>query len=83
MEVLSPVCSALENELYPVALIDAVISTFKNTLANKEGSAIAPQLLRALAANSQHIHVKEFINQLLAQKELSTDLLITLSGRCW
>ena len=82
-QVLSPVCSALENEQYPVTLIDAVINALNNTLISEDKRMIAPQLLRALAANSQHIHVKQAIKQLLLQPNISTDILITLSGRCW
>ncbi len=82
-EVLTPVCCALENEQYPVALIDAVIITFNNALASEHKREIAPQLLRALAANSQHIHVKQVIKKLLSQEEIATEILITLSGRCW
>ena len=82
-EVLTPVCCALENEQYPVALIDAVIITFNNALASEHKREIAPQLLRALAANSQHIHVKQAIKELLSQEEIATEILITLSGRCW
>jgi len=83
IEVLSPVCCALENEQYSINLINALISALKNALSNKESAAKAPLLLRALAANSHHIHVKEAISQLLNQQEVSTDLLITLSSRCW
>jgi hypothetical protein len=82
-QVLSPVCSALENEQYPVTLIDAVINALNNTLISEDKRMIAPQLLRALAANGQHIHVKQAIKQLLLQPNISTDILITLSGRCW
>ena len=83
IEVLSPVCSALENEQYPIALIDALIIALKETLADKENTNKATLLLRALAANSHHVHVKSAVFQLLSQHQVSTDLLITLSGRCW
>jgi len=82
-EVLSPVCSALENEQYPISLVEAVISALKNSLAIKEQSSKALLLLRALAANSEHIHVKTLASQLLNQEQVSSELLITLSGRCW
>ncbi|MCP4985681.1 MAG: DUF3549 family protein [Colwellia sp.] len=80
-EVLSPVCSALENEQFSITLITALINEFNSALTSQE--ARAPLLLRALAANSDHIHVKDTISQLLIQPEVSTDLLITLSSRCW
>lgn len=86
-EVLSPVCSALENEQYSVALIDALVNLLTNTLESRvttpEATSKATQLLRALAANSHHIHVKKVVEQLLRKEQVSNDLLITLSGRCW
>jgi hypothetical protein len=81
-EVLSPVCSALENEQYPVTLIDAMITLLTNKITEQD-NVNASQFLRALAANSQHIHVKEVIAQLMSQEHINAELLITLSGRCW
>ena len=89
-EVLSPVCSALENEQYPVALIDALVSLLTNTLENaltnpkdtSKDMSKATQLLRALAASSHHIHVKKVVEQLLSNSQVSSELLITLSSRC-
>lgn len=84
IEVLSPVCSALENEQYSVTLLDALIHRFTNALSAKPVVVNeATLLLRSLAANSQHVHVKELVHNLLAQEEVDTDILITLSGRCW
>ncbi|HBY87742.1 MAG TPA: DUF3549 domain-containing protein, partial [Colwellia sp.] len=82
-EVLSPICSALENEQYPVVLIDALVAALERALTSPQTSSKAMQLLRALAANSHHIHVKRAIEQLLSNKQVSSELLITLSGRCW
>ncbi len=82
-EVLSPVCSALENEQYPIALIDALLTSLQNVLTSPQASSKATQLLRALAANSHHIHVKKVVEQLLSKQQVSSELLITLSGRCW
>ncbi len=82
-QVLSPVCCALENEQYPVAVIDAIIIALNDALVSEQKRDMVPQLLRALAANSQHIHVKQAIKQLLSQRQLSSEILITLSGRCW
>ncbi|TYK66360.1 DUF3549 family protein [Colwellia echini] len=88
-EVLSPVCSALENEHYPVALLDVVIAEFSTTLISSattgtsEQQAKSTQLLRALAASSDHPHVKVLVAQLLNKNEVNVELLITLSSRCW
>jgi hypothetical protein len=82
-EVLSPVCSALENEQHPVALVDALVSLFTSTLENTATNAKSAQLLRALAASSHHIHVKIMVEKLLSKPQISNELLITLSSRCW
>jgi hypothetical protein len=82
-EVLSPVCSALENEEFSISLINALISEFKLALFCKDNANKAPVLLRSLAANSHHVYVKDTVSQILNQPEVSTDLLVTLSSRCW
>jgi len=86
-EVLSPVCSALENEQYSVTLIDALIDLMTNNLndaqENEVDLARNLMVLRALAANSQHPHVTKLLTQLLAKSNINEQLLITLSGRCW
>lgn len=80
-EVLSPVCSALENEQYGVALIDALVNTFEGSTFEK--GTKATQLLRALSANSGHVHVKAMVEKLLNSPQVNSELLITLSSRCW
>ena len=82
-EVLSPICSALENEQYPIDLIDALLASFESALTIPDNSVKSMQLLRALAANSDHIHVKKALGQLLSNQQVNSELLITLSGRCW
>jgi hypothetical protein len=86
-EVLSPICSALENERYSVTLIDALIDLMAKPLNvtqdNETDLATRLMLLRALAANSHHPHVIQQISQLLAHSQLNEQFLITLSGRCW
>lgn len=83
-EVLSPVCSALENEQYDVALVDALVDILAKTLVNTTDiNTKATQLLRALAANSGHIHVKAIVETLLNNPHVNSELLITLSSRCW
>jgi hypothetical protein len=86
-EVMSPVCSALENEQYSVTLIDALISLMATPQnfeqENDVGLAKNLMLLRALAANSQHPHVIQKMTQLLAYPQLDEQFLITISGRCW
>ncbi len=90
-EVLLPLCSALENEELSVELIDALLDLLQSQLKqakanlNKDDNVIQIQqhLLRSLASNCQHLHVKTFINVLLKQENITAELLITLSGRCW
>jgi len=83
-EVLFPLCGALENETLPVDLLVALIRIFKTApITEGESSPIQQHLLRALASNAEHPHVLALISSLLAQKTLSTELLITLTGRCW
>ena len=91
IEVLFPLCSALENEEFPVELIDALLDLLqeKMKLANKSQKRneilfqTQQHLLRSLASNCHHVHVEKFINMLLEQKNVAPGLLITLSGRCW
>jgi len=86
-EVLLPLCGALENETYHVDLITALLSQLKLSLEinndKTDNSQLQQHLLRALAANSDHPHMLDFITKLLAQEKVSPELLITLSGRCW
>ena len=91
-EVLLPLCGALENEIFDVTLIDTLLSLLKTQLEkhpqvtgqdDEHSQQIAQHLLRALAANIEHVHVSEFISLFLQLETVSPDLLITLSGRCW
>jgi len=90
-EVLLPLCGALENEEFPVDLIDALINllqqklklTTETQLQNETLIQIQQHLLRSLACNCHHIHVKTFVDALLEQQSVAPELLITLSGRCW
>ncbi|MCI2283468.1 DUF3549 family protein [Colwellia sp. MSW7] len=90
-EVLFPLCSALENESFSVDLVNAILSLLlhnvqaANSSPKQSESLINTQqhLIRSLASNCHHMHVKQFIHQLLAQQSVAPELLITLSSRCW
>jgi len=86
-DVLFPLCGALENEVYDIELITALLSrltsVLKANVVGENSSQLQQHLLRALAANSSHVHVIDFITSLLAQEKVKPELLITLSGRCW
>jgi hypothetical protein len=86
-EVLLPLCGALENETFSVDLINALVSLFKEKckLSTKTEANVSLQqhLLRSLASNCQHLHVENLVAQLLQQQQVASELLITISGRCW
>ena len=86
-DVLLPLCGALENEILSVDLIDALLDLFKEKLrATPQTDINVPlqqHLLRSLASNSQHVHVKKLVFELLQQQHVASELLITLSSRCW
>ncbi|MBL4765598.1 MAG: DUF3549 family protein [Colwellia sp.] len=86
-EVLLPLCGALENETFSVDLINALVSLFKEKgkLSAKTEANVSLQqhLLRSLASNCQHLHVEKLVAQLLQQQQVASELLITISGRCW
>ncbi len=87
-EVLLPLCSALENESFSVDLIESILALLQVKLTSNNNSTesliqIQQHLLRSLASNCQHPHVETFIANLLQQKELAAELLITVSGKCW
>ena len=92
-EVLLPLCGALENEIFSVELIDALLGLLqskltsvnanRNQIDDEDVIQIQQHLLRSIASNCQHPHVENFINTLLAQTYVAPELLITLSGRCW
>lgn len=90
-QVLLPLCAALENECLPINIIDILIALFKKQLAasnttketTEDVEQVQQHLLRSLASNCQHPHVTELIQWLLQQPNLTIDILITLSGRCW
>lgn len=75
-EVLLPLCFALENQSLPVELIEALIKAYHNN--NQHVCYI-----RALASNSEHPFVASFIDELISNKTLTEEALITLAGRNW
>ncbi|MDX2368100.1 MAG: DUF3549 family protein [Colwellia sp.] len=86
-EVLLPLCGALENEVFSVDLINALLNLFKEKLRDSSKTDVSltlqQHLLRSLASNSQHVHVEKLVSELLQQQHVASELLITLSGRCW
>ena len=86
-DVLLPLCGALENETFSVDLINALLSLFKEALSSSPKTDVnvplQQHLLRSLASNCQHVHVQKLVAELLQQQQVSSELLITLSSRCW
>lgn len=83
IEVLSPLCSALENEKYDIHLLTAILSLIENKLSKDINDNCVPLLMRAIAANSEHPQAKSAVEEYLALPKLSTNILVTLSSRCW
>lgn len=81
IQVLQPVCSALENQPLSVNLVQAIITLFEQQ-QKTENQQVLPHLMRALASSTEHPYVIQFITSQLT-KALSEELLITIAGRCW
>ena len=82
IEVLAPLCCALENITLSVEVIQCLLKLLKLAIENKDTDSQL-LLLRALASSCEHPDVIEFLNEHLLNNACSTELLIALSGRCW
>lgn len=85
-EVLFPLCGALENEPLPLSILNTLIELLTNSLkatTTEQTLQVQQHLLRSLASNCEHPHVAQLISLLLQQQSLASELLITISGRCW
>ncbi|MDN3651580.1 DUF3549 family protein [Thalassotalea ponticola] len=91
-QVLSPLCSALENQRLPFALLQRIVSLAEQQLtaiaAAKDGEPGAYQrlgdLLRAVSQHADHPHVVALADQVLMSncvKDLNTLLLFT--AKAW
>ena len=78
INVVLPLCTALEHHQLPLPLVHQIIKRFKNAKDNEEQQ----HLLRALAASYDHQPVQQLVEQLL-QQPISSELLIVISGRHW
>ncbi|WDE06917.1 DUF3549 family protein [Thalassomonas viridans] len=81
-QVLAPLCSALENKKYPVEVIRSLLGRLKDAIDSGE-SELEQALLRALASNCEHVDVTAFADDYVLNPDISSEQLITLSGRCW
>ena len=79
IEVLIPLCSALENTKLTVDIIEVITSRFRNAKTTEEQQA----LLRALASSSDHPHVVELVQEVITQPSVAEELFIVIAGRNW
>lgn len=84
LEIIEQILKRLSESLKKSKALYSPSNKSENAIELDEQAIILQQhLLRSLGANTEHPHVKAFIQGLLQQEHLATDLLITLSGRCW
>ncbi len=79
-QVLSPLCSALENAPLPAKLIEKIITLYQKAENN---TTLALSLLRALSSSTQHPFSQKFMLSLLKKEFLSEEALIIIAGRLW
>ena len=81
-DVLSPLCSALENVMLELNIVNAIIERYHIEIKNNQTS-LALMLFRALSASTTHLVSQQFINQQIVKENLSAEALIIISGRLW
>ena len=83
--VFTPLCSALENQVLPIALITQIIEMAKNELKNETiNFEHLANLLRAISASAENPIVKALIIEIISAKQVTDlNLLLTISGRAW
>jgi hypothetical protein len=82
IEVLQPLCSALENHSFNAPLIEKIIESFWLSYKTHDCNK-ATTLIRALASNSQHPYFDKLMDKLLKYNDIPEEILITLAGRNW
>lgn len=79
-QVLSPLCSALENQKLNAELISVIIENI--LLAQQKGESFI-NFIRALSTSSQHPYVEQLVDKIFIDEPLTEELIIVLTGRCW
>lgn len=79
IEVLNPLCCAIENIELPVALIERITELYRLTDNIDHQQA----LLRALASSSEHPMVVTLVQEILCQPTPLDEHFIVISGRNW
>lgn len=77
-EVLSPLCSALENVELPADVIKEIAALYSNVDAEKQA-----MLLRSIACSYAHPYSQQLFSDLLKGQNITQELAIILAGRCW
>lgn len=77
-EVLSPLCSAMENVELSADLIQEIIAFYYE--GNIEQQAM---LLRSLASSTDHPFSQQLFSALLSQEFIAQEITIIIAGRCW
>ncbi|GHE85296.1 DUF3549 family protein [Thalassotalea profundi] len=79
IEVLNPLCCAVENIELPVSLVKQITDLYRVT----ENSDMQQAFLRALASTSEHPMVIALVQEILNQPSLLDEHFIVISGRNW
>lgn len=77
-EVLSPLCSALENVELSADIIKEIVALYYDVDAEQQA-----MLLRALARCYAHPYSQKLFSSLLSQTVIPQELAIIIAGRCW
>ncbi|MGB1262925.1 MAG: DUF3549 family protein [Cognaticolwellia sp.] len=81
-QVLTPLCSALENVVLPAVVIEQISSRYQSE-KSRNNNVAALALLRALSSSTQHPFVQTLLAQLIQNQTLEEDTLIMMAGRLW
>lgn len=83
--VFSPLCSALENQILPIALLTQIIEMIENELNSDtiDFERLA-NLVRAISASAENPLVKAVLTEIIKAKQVKDlNVLLTISGRSW
>jgi hypothetical protein len=78
-EVRYRLCEAMEHH-YPCSAFTDLVLNWSNS---SDENAVRIAALRALSRSKEDARLSDFICRLLSQPALSTDILVTISGRHW
>ena len=81
VEVITPLCTALENQKLPLSLIEEILNKLQQSNLDESTKS---NVLRSLSSSSTHPLVVAYINSLLESSEpLSVNTLVLFAGRLW